>query len=286
MKEQMLKSFIVFFCFFFFLIIKVFGYDPGRYSRVDVSIAPEISISSSVGNFLYKFNVISSSKSFQEVRRFLLETTEKYSNVIAPQGWEIISLGVVHSALSKMIWWKSGWGDLPEGKIIPDHDYVDPSPFNIKPGQSLSGFSFESNSPPGIVDFYAAGYARLLTTEEEPESTFPPGHTFLDDLFKGKTIGPVAVADKTPRGLIDRLITLKDETPKYNWITNQGILNSLNVKLNAAKESIAKGNNKTAVNQLNAFINELDAQKGKQVNENAWALLRANAEYLISKLGE
>lgn len=283
MKNQVFKPFIVFFCFFF-VMIQVFGYDPGRYSKVDVSIAPEISILSSSGNFTYKLTINSSHKSLQEIMDFLLVTSESNLNSSCPLGWEI-SLGETHPALPKMIRWGSGWGDLPEGKIIPDHDYVDPSPFNIKPGESLSGFSFESKSLPGIVDFYAAGYAKLLTTEEEPESTFPPGHTFLDDLFKGTTIGPVGVSDTSPGGLIDRLILLKDETPKYNWITNQGILNSLNVKLKAAKESIARGNKKAAVNQLEAFIRELEAQKGKHVDPNAWALLKSNAEYLIFKLG-
>lgn len=185
-----------------------------------------------------------------------------------------------------MAGWFASWGDLPEGNVVPDHDNVDPSPYNIKPGNSLSGFSFESKSPPGVVEFLAGGFARLLTTEEEPESSFPPGHSVFDDFFKGKTIGPVAVTDSSADGLIDRLISLKDSMSGYGWITNQGIINSLNVKLNAAKESIAKGNNKTASNQLNAFINELEAQKGKQVNENAWALLKANAEFLINKLAE
>ena len=117
--------------------------------------------------------------------------------------------------------------------------------------------------------------------EEGPHSP----RDFGQDAFKGGTVGPVAVSDTSLGGLIDRLISLKDSMPGYGWITNQGIINSLNVKLNSAKQSILKGNNKAAQNQLNAFINELDAQKGKQVNENAWVLLKANAEYLISKLG-
>jgi hypothetical protein len=103
-------------------------------------------------------------------------------------------------------------------------------------------------------------------------------------LFQGNTVGPISVADITPLGLIQRLIILKDETPNYGWIKNQDIINSLNVKLRNAKESIIKEKNKTAINQLLAFINELDAQKDKQIDKNAWTLLKANAEFLISKL--
>ncbi len=72
--------------------------------------------------------------------------------------------------------------------------------------------------------------------------------------------------------------------PDYGWITNNGIINSLNVKLRAAKESLQKDKKETAANQLKAFINELNAQKGKHINENAWALLKANAEFIIAKL--
>jgi len=44
-----------------------------------------------------------------------------------------------------------------------------------------------------------------------------------------------------------------------------GITTSLDAKLNGALGSLDAGHNRAAVNQLNAFINEVDAQSGKKI---------------------
>jgi hypothetical protein len=63
-------------------------------------------------------------------------------------------------------------------------------------------------------------------------------------------------------GSIDRLLAM-------GAIDNNGIANSLRAKL---------GKN---ANQVNAFLNELDAQKGKHITPQAYDILRAGALYLI-----
>jgi hypothetical protein len=44
-----------------------------------------------------------------------------------------------------------------------------------------------------------------------------------------------------------------------------GIVNSLDAKLESAAKSIEKGNNKAAINKLEAFINEVNAQQAKHI---------------------
>ncbi len=261
-------------------ILLAFEYE--KPNKIDLLVIPNIAVNSSTVNLIYNYTVVSTNKSIQDVWTFTILTDEVYSNVRQPNGWR--NHKSVQPEMPKMVDWAASWGDLPEGKVIPNHSNIDPSPFNIKPGNSLSRFSFESSSLPGVVTFYSEGFVQPPEVVGEPTEDALPPYEFGDDAFRGTTIGPVAVINTSPNGLIDRLITLKDSMPSYGWITNQGIINGLNVKLNAAKASILKGNNKVAVNQLNAFINELDAQKGKQVNENAWALLKANAEFIIAKL--
>jgi hypothetical protein len=46
---------------------------------------------------------------------------------------------------------------------------------------------------------------------------------------------------------------------------DRGIENSLVAKLQNARASLEKGNKTAAVNQLQAFLNELNAQSGKKV---------------------
>ena len=67
-------------------------------------------------------------------------------------------------------------------------------------------------------------------------------------------------------------------------ITNSGIYNSLLKKLTNAQASLKKGQTKTAINQLNAFINEVQAQSGKHINANAASLLIADARWVIDDL--
>lgn len=249
-------------------------------NRIDVTVSPAISFDKDRNIFSYSYSVESTAKSIQEVHIFCVTTDKFYSHPNSPAGWVDFKSTPVN--IPTMV----EWGAIGGSDNIPANGILEPSPFNIKPGQTISGFSFESEALPGICKFFSEGFVIISKVSEEPPEEQLPPYEFGQDAFKGQTIGPVLIGDQSIGGLIDRLISLKDSMPSYGWLTNQGIINSLNVKLNAVKESVVKGNNKTAINQLKAFNNELDAQKGKQVNDNAWALLKANAEFLIHKLGD
>ncbi|GEM_PF-2171643 len=63
-----------------------------------------------------------------------------------------------------------------------------------------------------------------------------------------------------------------------------GIVNSLDAKLEAAQKSIDKGNTKTATNQLNAFINEVEAQRDKKITPLGADLMIGDAQEVIELL--
>jgi hypothetical protein len=65
-------------------------------------------------------------------------------------------------------------------------------------------------------------------------------------------------------------------------IKNSGEANSLLAKLNAAASARARGDCKTAANNYQAFINELQAQTGKGVDAAAAAIMIADAQYLVA----
>jgi hypothetical protein len=81
------------------------------------------------------------------------------------------------------------------------------------------------------------------------------------------------------------LSSLVDELLAAGLIDNGGIANSLTSKSDAAAAQAAQGNTTAAKNQLNAFINELNAQAGKHVTPQAFQLLNAAALYYIGRLG-
>jgi len=108
----------------------------------------------------------------------------------------------------------------------------------------------------------------------------------LDSIkVRGVTIGPTAPPlTFSPLAAIDTLISYKHQALALGWITNRGIANSLDQKLENARKQLERGKNKAAKNILEAFLNEVEAQKDKHLTSEAYALLKYNAEYLASKL--
>jgi hypothetical protein len=83
------------------------------------------------------------------------------------------------------------------------------------------------------------------------------------------------------------------EASALGWIKNKGIEQSLDAKLDNAKKKITEGDNESAKNIINAFINEVEAQgcathgnctPDKYLAPEAYALLKYNAMYLINNL--
>jgi len=65
---------------------------------------------------------------------------------------------------------------------------------------------------------------------------------------------------------------------------DKGITNSLSSKIDSAADSVEKGNTKPAINKLEAFINEVNAQDGKKLTSVQAQALRAAANLIIIQL--
>lgn len=88
----------------------------------------------------------------------------------------------------------------------------------------------------------------------------------------------------TVKADVNSLSEALDRALALGWITKSGTADSLRSKLDAIKDAIARGQFNAAKSQLDAFLNELDAQKGKAINQQAYDLLKADALYLRSTL--
>jgi hypothetical protein len=87
--------------------------------------------------------------------------------------------------------------------------------------------------------------------------------------------------DKTPDVLTSELIK-KIEDMKLE----QGIQNSLTSKLDNVIKSVLKDDKKSSANQLNAFINEVNAQSGKKLTIDQANKLKVLADRIISKIDQ
>jgi len=187
-----------------------------------------------------------------------------------------------------------------QGKGAWSWSKIGGSPRGISGGHTMSGFSFRSKGLPTIVDAWFAGKRRAQfrfpspdDDTEEVQSSF--GRVFNSlkaeypdkfvDTVHQKTVGPAAPpASFDASAFIQNLISLKEQSLAMRWIDNAGIATSLDAKLDAAKAKIVAGDNKTAKNILGVFLNEVQAQKGKHLKPEAYALLYYNGQYLMNHL--
>lgn len=217
-----------------------------------------------------------------------------------PQSQQMIFFfGTVSSVLVREVKMPEGWGDLAHSRS----PRIPPGPGarwmaglkRILPGESLGGFSFSSEHLPAIAEAELSGKnekgSRLLRSNvpfEPPREVADLTTKLLEQrenvFVLKKTVGPLPVDDQSPLGLVDRLLSLKEQSLQLGWIDNQGVATSLNKKLAHAKRRLGEGMVIPAINVLHAFIHELQAQKGKHVNDNTFYLLKPNAEFLIFKL--
>jgi hypothetical protein len=82
----------------------------------------------------------------------------------------------------------------------------------------------------------------------------------------------------TPGGIVDEILNMSDEdlAPELK--------RSLTTKIKNAMKSLDKGRENAAIEQLEAFINQVEAQRGKKISDETADLLISYAENLISQI--
>ena len=247
------------------------GYEPG--DKIDLMLSVELKKVDSV--FIYDYRLTNRPSATQELYYFAILPSglNTISQICAPKNWHAI----LFKDEPQMIKWLADVKD--------DEDkYVDP----LKPGSSLQSFQLATFSLPGLISFYAEGDHEIPHFPEGMATDSIPGYTDLTPYgpgIIGKTVGPVMpVGPIVLASFFDTLISYKHQALALKWIDNQGIANSLDQKLDAAKKKLEGGDNSAARNILQAFVNEVEAQKDKHLTSEAYALLKFNAEFLIDRL--
>ncbi len=171
------------------------------------------------------------------------------------------------------------------------------APYRIQPGQRLDGFGITSRGLPGIraITIYPKVPYDLYPREDDPPEEQARKEALKEDVaFKGKTIAPTAPpATFVATEFVTYLESLKHQAQALGWITNEGVVKSLDVKLDQARKHLQAGSTKTAGNVIQAFMNEVSAQgcstyeacpPGKHLTPEASGLLYFNAHYLLDHL--
>jgi hypothetical protein len=171
------------------------------------------------------------------------------------------------------------WGAIDESDVVA-------------PSKTTNGFQITTYGLPSIRDFQVkplVDFNSLPLTEPTP-ATLPQYYTSLQALlgqisFAGKTIAPTAPPlTFEPVQFIGTIRDFTAQAFQEGWITDGGILRSLQAKLDSASVALNRNDDATATNVLGAFINEVNAQSGKHLTSEAVALLFFNARYELAQL--
>ncbi len=161
-------------------------------NKVVVGSSVAVTYDSNTGLFTYSYALSSGATSQQEVDTFYVPLRGTTAvNLQAPVGWTASLRGTDGGMVI--------WCACAEEGIVAPPNFVDvgqlvPSIYQIKPGQTRSGFSFQSPDPPAAGTFYAAGFVQIPVEGID----FAPGMspnlpTFPNDVATGQVDSPLRV---------------------------------------------------------------------------------------------
>lgn len=165
---------------------------PEPPNRVIVQVTAQVAFDPASQLYTYSYTVRNDPASAQEVDRYVMEfVLPKVVNVKSPRGW---GDGEYYKEYT------FGWdaSEVSDPDSIPDDGSVPASIVQIKQGETLSGFSFQSPKPPGSVKYYVTGYAppsasapmSELEAEQLVEDCPDLQKPILDLSVIGSTLGP------------------------------------------------------------------------------------------------
>jgi len=158
---------------------------PGNQLAIDVQ--PQVTKDPNTQIYTYSYTVSNRPSSLQEMSFFAIEFAPgtEILNPVAPPGWDF----GVHKDQPIASWAAVDIGELPPDYV--DDGNVVASPFNLKSGQTMSGFSFQTFAAPADGKFYAQGFTKLPQVSggegEISEDSVPP---FTEDSYSSITTTP------------------------------------------------------------------------------------------------
>jgi hypothetical protein len=164
---------------------------PAPPNQLTATVTSNVTFDSGTQLFTYTYSVSNSAKSAQEIDSFNLDFTPPVQNFSNPSGWT----HAIFKRRSTLGWAATDPVPLPPG--TEDNSEVPAGIAQIKPGQSLGGFSFQSPKPPGPVKYFVSGFVEIPPQDDEegaetlveqcPQSV----GNLLDLAVVGTTQGPV-----------------------------------------------------------------------------------------------
>lgn len=163
---------------------------PQPPNLVSVHVTASTSFDPAAQLYTYTYSLASDSVSVQDVVSFAVAFEGSISNLNDPQGWDH---GMMFTG-STVRWSADVAADFPPG--VEDQGQVPPSAFPVRPGTSMTGFSFTSPKAPGPVKYFVHGYSPVppQASEDDAEqfsTVCGLKGSYMDRGVTGTTSGPV-----------------------------------------------------------------------------------------------
>jgi len=245
-------------------------------TKINPKVSSVVTKDSQKNTYLYSYSIENGADSRQNLITFILE----FGNV-----------DVINKTRSDG-WYNQRQRESRDDQVVFANRWAWHGDQGIEPTKSTDGFALESPDLPGIMTAYFRGRVPILMWPSEIPGGKIGAKIFALEVFPAnhvlrKTVAPVAPPTSfVPLDFLETLVSYKHQAFELGWIDNQGIVNSLDAKLDNVKKQLEKDKTKQAINALGAFVNQLQAQKDKHLTSEAYALLKFNAEFLIGKLSE
>lgn len=236
-------------------------------TKVNVTVVCQTSFVSNSRTFVETYRITSDPSSAQSAAEFAITVGCAPLNSTSAYGWS------GDKYIDRSLW---SW--------TADYDNT-----LLAPGGGLGGFSLTSSCLPAIQPYYVQGDIPIPNVNDVPEGVsereFADALEIPNNSFQGTTISPGSIPASTSPSQIESFLGSQlQQAVSLGWIDSNGILNSLRVKLDAANDSISRGDHVSARHQLDAFSHELEAQAGKHVTAQAAEFLGSIAQCLESEL--
>jgi hypothetical protein len=212
--------------------------------------------------FIYNYKLTNSSNSAQSINEF-----DVY-------GFDInydLSNNYYYNVQSPMDW----YGDDRRNSVTW-------AGYPLRPGKSLTGFSYQAIGLPHI------GYSYLRAYNYQWEGDYRE-NTSVKDYLNNSVIIKTLAAKLPPEPFIpidflDTLLNYNNQSYQLGWIKNQPTADKYDSLLALAKTQLQPNNKNAARTTLQTVLQQVDIDSTDNLTSEAYALLRYNTEYLLEKI--
>lgn len=165
------------------------------HTGVAVTATPTVTYDATSHLYTYSYSFANAGSAAQQVCLIAIQFTgalmPQISAPTSPSGWTF----AVHKDRNVVSWAATGGVSLPPGAT--DDGNLLPSPYQIAPGASLAGFSFQSPNPPVAAMLNAQGFAKLPAVATDVGDLPEQGgevKDWQDDSYVGAVIAPLGIS--------------------------------------------------------------------------------------------